>query len=90
MRSIPLFSCTVLRQTACKLHKKAASTVTGTKQLFKCSHNWAIVLLLLLGQLLKLMLVLLLMSSLKVAKAARAVKEKTEGAVWSEVSWEMV
>ena len=31
------------------------------------------------------MLILLLLSSLQVAKAARAVKEKPEGAVWSKV-----
>ena len=76
----------MLKQTAYKLHKKAASTATSAKQLFKCSYKQAIISLLLLGQLLWLMFILLLLSSLQVAKATRDVRKKTKGAVWSEVS----
>ena len=82
MGRILALACALLKQTACKLHKKAASTVTSAKQPFKCSNSQAIVLLLLLGQLLWPMLILMLLSSLQVAKAAKDVEEKTEGAVW--------
>ena len=72
------------------MYKKAASTVTNAKQLFKCNDNQEIVFLLLLGYFLQKILIILLLSSLKVANATRAVKKKTEDAVWIEVSWEKV
>ena len=41
MCRIPALACTLLRQVACKLHKKAASTVTSAKQLFSGDYSFA-------------------------------------------------
>ena len=76
MGRILALACALLKQIACKLYKKAVSTITSAKQILKYSNNQAIVLLLLPGLLLQPMLILLLLSSLQVAKAMKDVKKQ--------------
>ena len=76
MCRILALTCTLQSLTVCELCKKAASTVTSAKHPFKYSNNHPIVFLVLLGWLLQPMLILLLLNSLQVAKAAKDAKKK--------------
>ena len=77
MGRILALPCILLKQTACKLHKKSATTVTSTKQLFKCINNQVINRFAATGVAAATNASFLLLSSLQVAKDAKDAKKKT-------------